>query len=302
MLHRTQEASSDGLGLEELRQGLEWMRTDGHFRTVPLADFFTADGPALRAGTKAVAFTIDDGYRDQFDLMGPVFAQFDVPVTLFATTDFVDGQLWMWWDRIHYAIERCGLPRATFTLPHSGALVLDITPDRRASADQLIERLKRVPDADRLAALEQLAAATEVDVPRSAPEMYSAAPWDTLRSWESRGIYSIAPHTVTHPVLSRLDDASARTEIFGSWTRLQRELKAPAPVFCFPNGKADDFGAREMRLIDEAGLLGAVSVEPGAVRKRRVPGAGPLLLPRYNYPDSLTSLRVLLSGISELRG
>jgi hypothetical protein len=68
---------------------------------------------------------------------------------------------------------------------------------------------------------------------------------------------------VSHPILRLLDDVTAAAEIAGSWHRLQEELIAPLPVFCYPNGRAIDFGDRDVRLVHEAGCVGALTGEVG---------------------------------------
>ena len=58
-----------------------------------VAESFRA-GPPLPGG--ALAITVDDGYRD-FLLNGqPIFSAYEIPVTVFLVTDFVDGRCWPW--------------------------------------------------------------------------------------------------------------------------------------------------------------------------------------------------------------
>jgi len=103
MLHRF---SQPDLGIRghdsnELRRTLAHLQRQG-YEFVSLRDVFQRlreGSPSLR---RAVSFTIDDGYADQAEIAGPVFAEFDCPVTTFVCTGFLDGQLWMWWDRIEY--------------------------------------------------------------------------------------------------------------------------------------------------------------------------------------------------------
>src|SRR5437762_7191960 len=61
-------------------------------------------------GAPAVAFTVDDGYAGFARIAAPIFAEYDCPVTLFVTTGFLDGQLWLWWDRVAFLFthtQRC---------------------------------------------------------------------------------------------------------------------------------------------------------------------------------------------------
>src|SRR5690242_15771182 len=99
MLHRFDGAANgNGHSILALRQTLEWLRRH-RFPLISLADLVES----LERGdtpSRAVVFTIDDGYVEQATVAGPVFAEFDCPVTTFLTTGFIDGLLWLWWDRV----------------------------------------------------------------------------------------------------------------------------------------------------------------------------------------------------------
>ena len=49
---------------------------------------------------KAVAITVDDGYRDFLLRAYPVFHEFEIPATVFLVSDFIDGTGMLWWDRL----------------------------------------------------------------------------------------------------------------------------------------------------------------------------------------------------------
>jgi hypothetical protein len=74
---------------------------------------------------------------------------------------------------------------------------------------------------------------------------------------------SFAPHTVTHPVLSRIDDQQSEHEIAESWRRLRAEAAAPLPVFCYPNGQQGEYTRREFETLVKIGMQGAVAGFPG---------------------------------------
>ena len=104
---------------------------------------------SLLHAAPAVAFTIDDGYLDHAKVAAPIFAEFDCPVTTFVTTGFLDGQLWLWWDRIQYVFENT--PRTSVTLSPSGVRLTyswrDALQKTRAEED-FVARCKKIPDID----------------------------------------------------------------------------------------------------------------------------------------------------------
>src|SRR5262249_33943363 len=48
------------------------------------------------------AITIDDGYRDVYEIAFPILRKFRAPATVFVVTEFVDGGKWLWTDKSRY--------------------------------------------------------------------------------------------------------------------------------------------------------------------------------------------------------
>src|SRR5271167_1577455 len=63
-----------------------------------------ADGLDCKSlSPRALAITVDDGYRNYLEWAHPVFRAYDLPVTVFLISDFLDGK-WLWWDKVHYLL------------------------------------------------------------------------------------------------------------------------------------------------------------------------------------------------------
>jgi peptidoglycan/xylan/chitin deacetylase (PgdA/CDA1 family) len=119
--------------------------------------------------------------------------------------------------------------------------------------------------------------------------------WAQLRDVAAHPLIEIGSHTLTHPLLSTLDAASARREITDSRRRLEDALRVPIRYFCYPSG---DCSQREAALVAEAGYLGAVTVAPGSNRLH----ASPWLLRRTEMTnhDSAVDLAMKLDGAYDL--
>lgn len=301
MLHRFRdpEAGIEGQDPATLRRALIALRAQ-QVRFLSLRDLMrhiSAEEPL--PGPSAV-FTVDDGYADFGRIAAPLFAEFDCPVTVFVTTEFVAARMWCWWDRLSYAFAHS--PRRSLSVEWSEQLVsIDLgTPRQRiAEAAKFAEQLKSFRDADRRLILSRIYRAAGVDIPEKAPSEFAAMDWTTIRRLEGTGV-EFGPHSRSHPILSREDDARAREEIFGSWQDLQRECRAPAPVFCYPNGTADSFGARDTALVRDAGMIGAVAYLPGQVDPRRVSVEDRFRLPRRVMPSNPERTPLAVSGVFRL--
>lgn len=84
--------------------------------------------------------------------------------------------------------------------------------------------------------------------------------WDDVLALDRGGTLRFEAHTVSHPNLLALDDASARAEIRDSRAELEARLDRPVRAFAYPAGL---YGPRERRLVAAAGYAAAVSCEPG---------------------------------------
>jgi peptidoglycan/xylan/chitin deacetylase (PgdA/CDA1 family) len=302
MLHRFLDPDQGVEGFEPqvLRQGLAYLRKH-RYELLPLQELFTrlAEG---RSVDRAVVFTIDDGYLEQAMVAGPVFAEFDCPVTTFVTSGFLDGQLWFWWDQIEYIFSLS--KRHELSIPFGeGELRFQWdTVNRGRAQDDFTEACKKVPETAKHEAVCRLAEAAEVDLPPRPPSRYLPMSWDQARACEERGM-SFGPHTVTHPILARTSDAESRQEITKSWERLRSEVRRPVAVFCYPNGQPQDFTAREIATLEDLDFLGAVVGTPGYVSLdscRQSPDRR-FRVPRFGYPDYLPCMIQYVSGLERVK-
>jgi peptidoglycan/xylan/chitin deacetylase (PgdA/CDA1 family) len=298
MLHRfadPEQREARGHDLEALRGNLDHLRREGYkFLALGQALSLLAERP--EDVRRSVVFTVDDGYDDFRRLAWPIFSAYDCPVTVFVMSGFLDGACWCWWDRVEYAIDRLRGSRLELELD-GGLEKYDWSSagEKRRMMGVLLERLKQVSDADRLAALDRIGESADVDWPASPPPRYASLSWDSVRSLGERGV-TFGPHSVSHPILSRTDAVQLEEEIRVSWERLRTETEAVVPVFCYPNGQPEDFGVREMRAVARHGLVAAVATHPGFVSGETLRLA-PYALPRFAYVEERHRLVQILCGL-----
>src|SRR5215470_3157539 len=164
MLHRFARGTTSRYGypIAALRASLAWLRRN-RYPLISLRELI--DG--LERGdtpSRAVVFTIDDGYAEQASVAGPVFAEFDCPVTTFLTTGFVDGQLWNWWDHIEYVFSQTLRRQVSIDIgSHTIAYAWSGEEERRTAQGELIKLCKRMPNEVKHETIQHLAAALDVE-------------------------------------------------------------------------------------------------------------------------------------------
>lgn len=227
------------------------------FNVLPLADAL-AMLDAGRLPSRAVCITFDDGYRSVYDLALPVLKEYGLPATVFVTSGHV-GNGNMWNDRIMAALQ--DLPPRELDLSDAGlgCFSLRTLADRKDSLRLLTEASKYLPPAARSALVRRLEAIAGGH--DSAGLMLGA---DMVVALDRNGV-EIGAHTVTHPILTSLDDEAARHEIGAGKRQLEALTGRPVRLFAYPNGKAGkDFDARHVAMVREAGFDAAFTTAAGA--------------------------------------
>ncbi|WP_166259613.1 polysaccharide deacetylase family protein [Marinobacter salicampi] len=247
---------------------------------------------------RAVAFTLDDGFYDQADSALPLFEKHKAPVTLFLATDMQEQQYWSWDYKLEYLFKHTTLTSMELDLGLGPVHVQFSNPEeRRTLVRQLRQVYKCESNRNAEQVVKELGQMLEVEVPVTAPPEYQSITWDQVRRIESPYI-EFGPHTKRHPILAQVSDDEARSEILGSWEILKRNVANPVPVFCYPSGRESiDFGDREKRIVAEAGLLGALSADPGYAYLLPRTKNDIYAIKRFSFPNTMPPFKQYCSWL-----
>lgn len=279
-----------------LRQCLEYL-VNKKYNFVSVADIASALKNNTPLPEKSIAFTIDDGFIDQAKLAAPVFIEFNCPLTIFLITGFIDQELWPWFSKIEYMIKnsRIKLIHLKYNnLNKDYSIATEL--EKKHVSRQLIKYVKLQPWDNLEDIIMSISRATNVCIPLDPPDEYSPMSWDTARELEASGIL-FGPHTRTHPILSRQNEAQSFAEIIHSWERLKDELNNPTPIFCYPNGSPEDFSDREADFIKGTDMIAAISTIPKQLNPASDNIDSLYKLPRYSLPDNFNDFRMYCSWI-----
>lgn len=88
--------------------------------------------------------------------------------------------------------------------------------------------------------------------------------WEDARELRDGGV-ELGGHTVSHPILSRLDEAEALAEIGHCRERMVAELgESSGQTFAYPFGRRWDYDEGTLRATRQAGFSQAVNTHAGA--------------------------------------
>ncbi len=265
-----------------------------------------------------IVVTLDDGYADNLTNAKPILEAAEVPATVFVTAGYLGGACEFWWDELERLLLWPGkfqqdmairIETKTFDVPDSEGerytpsqfevhrrwdMTKATIPTLRHDAYRtLFRQLRALAQADRRRILDSLwDCSSEANEPRSTHLPLSP---DEVVALAEGGIVEVGAHTMTHPVLARLDRADQRWEIQSSKSVLEEVLGRGVDLFSYPFGTRRDYSPDSVALVREAGYRAACANYADVVRA----GTDPFQLPRIIVRD--WDGDTLLSKIEEVR-
>ena len=175
-----------------------------------------------RIPAKSVIITIDDGHAGNIELLH-LFKQNGIRPTLFVCTQIINTYRHFWFK-----------------------------VQGQSTAEK--ERLKRLPNAERLAYLKRT---TDFEPEKVYPDRQAL---NSVEMKEMSENVDFQPHTQFHPILPHCTETECRQEILGSKTDLEALLGIECSHFSYPNG---DYTEREIEIVKTAGFRSARTTDIG---------------------------------------
>jgi peptidoglycan/xylan/chitin deacetylase (PgdA/CDA1 family) len=205
-----------------------------------------------------IAFTIDDGYLDNYTEALPVFEKQQVPFTIFVATDFIDQKAILWWDILEDLI----LDNNTIHLGDTEYCcrsfqdkwdVFRILRDKILRFDQ-----KRVEEA-----LKEMF--EHYDINWFEAVRRQAMSWEQVKEISLHPLCTIGGHTVSHLALNQLNDDDLHREVSECISKLQSVIGKPIHHFAYPYGSPNEIGEREFKLISDFNFRTVFTAHSGCI-------------------------------------
>ncbi len=279
----------------EFADQMAWLSE--RFHPVTLDDVARAVEGSGVLPRRPVLVTFDDGYRDNLTAALPVLERYGVPATVFLATDHIGTETPFWWDQAAWALHAASVGRVN--LPVLGEV--DLEPDRHLVTRRWVQAAKQLPNGSMRLAVGELPAALGLSMPPSAFHGVALS-WDDVAAMSERGV-SFGGHTCSHPILTRINSATAAKEISRSVVRVAEAIGAPVMAFAYPNGLRSDVNDAVEAAVAAAGVRLAFTLAPGPSRWGEVVRR-PLRIRRVylHHGDGIDRFVAKVSGLPRLLG
>lgn len=236
------------------RTSFEWQMRyiKAHYNPISFQTLLDVlDGKALLPGRPLIV-TFDDGYEDNYYNAFPILKSLDIPATIFISTGYIGNKKPFWFDLMAHILNH--VPTGCMMLKDLQLTLRldDNVASRHAATTQLFRALRSVSNEQRLGFLDWFEYEYAFAIHKDSFQLNLPMNWDQVREMHDAGI-EFGSHTITHPILSQLDDEALKNELIGSRQKLDQELGESIPVLAYPVG---DKAAFNERVIDISRSIG----------------------------------------------
>ena len=242
------------INADKFKSQIEYLKK--HYNIISLEQLtkFYTDG--IKLPNNSVVITIDDGYKSTHTLAYPILKQFNVPTTIFPSTNFIDKKEALWIDRIEYAIYitksenlklRIGKEILSFDFPN---------PDSKKTCYKAIyPKLKLIPQESRDEIIENLefSLGQKLSITSEKADIYHSLEWHEIREMTMNRLISAGSHSCSHLILTRSTPENMEKEVSLSKQLIENQTKMTCSSFCYPNGESGDFNHETKELLKKSG-------------------------------------------------
>ncbi len=224
-----------------------------------------------------MAFTLDDGYRDNLEFAHPVFKKHNIPYTVFIAAGFTDRSRSIWWKTLEEVLQR----RDEVTLnmcEQERTFRTRSTYEKYAAYDFISGRFDQKDEDRFVAGIDDAARRAGID-PLEIVER-EILDEDGLRQFSSEPLVMLGAHTVNHVNLARVDDDRLHSEIKRSTAHVESLTGDRPSSFAYPYGHNWAASDREFKATRALGFSTAVTTRPGLLQPENA--KQPTALPRVS--------------------
>ena len=244
-----------------------------HYRVISLDEMVDSLQAGRALPPKAVALTFDDGYLDNYTRAFPILRRHGLNATFYVSTGCIDNRTILWTGILRFCVFTTRVPVLKIAEPMPFSLPVGSDAERREAFTKLIITMKNVPTATRLALLDSVRRAADIE--DLSPLRKIMMSWEQVEEMHRAGMI-FGAHTITHPKLPNATHEEARGEIVGSRDELAAHV-GRVRHFSYPNGRGSAHLTDGVKsLVSEAGFDSSTTSVTGSV----LPGDDLLALKR----------------------
>lgn len=206
-----------------------------------------------------VVITFDDGYYDLYENALPILKKYNIPVTMYITTKYIDTPYGIWTDNLHRAIFEGKKYNDKFHLETDWLDCVWSTAslsDRVDTYYALRRIMMKVPLNQRDMIEQKLLSWAALDVNANLNRRFLSK--EEIKKLSVDKLIDFGAHTYSHCSLGSQSKREQTEEIEKSITMLHDWIRKPIETFSYPFGTNVDYNNDSLDILKECGIESAV--------------------------------------------
>jgi len=223
-----------------------------HFNPVSLNDVIEYQQGKKKLPKKPIVITFDDGHEDNYTNAYPILKSLKIPATIFLSTEYIGSNKIFWFDWVAHTIYQTKVNHLSI---NDNLFSIDIGTNvlsRRSAAKNILRYLMTLQNNKRILCLNEIEKQLEVTITDINRKKSSALNWNQIIEMKNNNI-EFGSHTVSHPILSKLDESNLTHEINDSKSDIESHINNSVKTIAYPVGGTTEFSEEVIRKCKNAG-------------------------------------------------
>lgn len=260
---------SEYISTELFEKHLIWLKKK--YEILPLSELLYRHKNGLNID-RTISITIDDGWRNAYTQAFPLLNKYQVPATIFLTTDFIGSKHPIWFSAINRIIEECKHNPIIATALIEDKLVQKLSADvisklHRAITIQSSSKVVSIFKTVNSCIVEEIINKWSVICSIQNKEfidMDDWLNWEEIHEMENSGLIEFGPHGDRHYFFTTISEEKIFEEIVKSWKKIDSKLNKKTKCFCYPGGL---YNIKHINILEKALMESAVTFSGGKLTK-----------------------------------
>jgi peptidoglycan/xylan/chitin deacetylase (PgdA/CDA1 family) len=204
---------------------------------------------------KSFAITFDDGFENNLSVAMPILDDYNIPATIYVTSDFIENNHMSWIDRIELAVQN--LNANSYKLKWADqTFTLDSDKSKIDFLNRIRQYVKNETSCNANEYADDLCYSLDKQtIIKSNDPLDLKMTWDQVKGLHKHKLFSIGGHSHKHVILSFLSETELANELDTSLKMLNDKAQIPPTHYSYPEGLShcynklviDELKKREVR-------------------------------------------------------
>lgn len=233
-----------------------------HFNPVTLLDVINHHKGIKKLPTRPVVITFDDGHSDNYTNAFPILRSLNMPATIFLSTKYIGSKEIFWFDWVAHAIYKTKVDSLSLNKNDFCINIDKSVLSRRLSTKRTLRYLMTLENDIRILCLDEIK--EQLKIRTSEEDLMKSLPlnWNQVSEMSNNDI-EFGSHTVTHPILSKLNNHDIAFEIKQSKFEIESHINQSVDTIAYPVGGKNEFNKIVIDESKKAGYYFGVSYISG---------------------------------------